>query len=118
MSGWKAEFDGYSWIWIRRRWKVGPLSRMECVALWPSGGAQRMSHRVLAFLDEGWQKRVAAGPWRLATVFWGIAYALAARLDRDEEIGLDSLEWRKKWPFAVERVPRARREERLRKLGL
>ena len=118
-SRWDSEpgWDGSSLVWIRRLWRLGPVSVSEAVFLRSSNGERRIVWRRLCFLDERRQRDLAGRRvWRYMTVLWFWMYLLCSRWDRERDIepGLA----RKRWGFLEEEVPEWRRDRRIRELGL
>ena len=122
-SSWKGPVDsepgwaGSSLVWIRRLWRLGPVSVSEAVFLRSRNGERGVLWRRLCFLDEDRQKRLAGRPvLRYMTVFWFWMYLLVSRWDRERDI--EPAAARKRWGFLEEQVPEWSRDRKLRDLGL
>jgi hypothetical protein len=110
-------WEGSSRLWIRRLWRLGPVSVYESVFLRKRNGEWGIEWRRVCYLDERSQKRLAGRRvWRYLTVLWFWMYLVCSRWDRERYIepGLA----RKRWGFLEESVPEWRRASRLRELGL
>ena len=110
-------WEGSSRLWIRRLWRLGPVSVSEAVFIRKRNGEWVVQWRRLCFLDEGSQRRLAGRRvWRYMTVFWAWLYLFASRWDIERDIEPEAA--RKRWRFLEESVPEWRRARRLRELGL
>jgi hypothetical protein len=108
---------GSSKIWIRRRWRLGPVSVSEALFLRKGQAGWSVCWRRLCFLDEEAQRRLAGmRVLRLLTVLWFWMYLLVSRRDIERQVPLG--EARRCWGFLEEEVPEWRRASRLRELGL